>query len=447
MKDIVDEVLMHSQNIPGPLNTEDLISRWYANKKRFIDAMNGELIWESKYPITFNIPESSRKSMVSDLAERFDQDYGNPELADFLYEVRGDFFTNILTFDYRVNDDLLIKRGSKIIKAFKHFEKNKEKLVAMQNEASLLVQNAKVTGKLCLSVHPLDYLSSSENQYNWRSCHALDGEYRAGNLSYIADPVTVVAYLKGEEDVVLPSFPGSVPWNNKKWRMLMFISEDNEFVFAGRQYPFQADQALYLCKNIRSVFGLNVNGYSDWTSASIREVKGHYLNNTYMYLNGFLYPQKDIIRDAKGSRHFNDLTESSYYEPQYIWQDKYYHVDYKPMVIGSETFCIKCGECHVASTETMLCDDCFDEYGECMEDRCRCSECGEFDWIEDMVYITDESRYVCSTCASDLVAYCEWCQCFYTKDRVRYDENCGQQICEMCDQNRAPLDITDKDFF
>ena len=28
-----------------------------------------------------------------------------------------------------------------------------------------------------------DYLSLSENAFNWRSCHALDGEYRAGNLS------------------------------------------------------------------------------------------------------------------------------------------------------------------------------------------------------------------------------------------------------------------------
>ena len=53
-----------------------------------------------------------------------------------------------------------------------------------------------------------------------------------------------------------------------------------------------------------------------------------------------------------------------------------------------------------------------------MEDRCRCSECGEFDWIEDMVYITDEDRYVCKACSSDLVGYCEWCQAFYSKDNV-----------------------------
>ena len=187
MKDIVDEVLSYSQNVPKPLATEELIQKWYENKKRFIDLMYGKLIWETAQDVTFEIPEANRKGMVSDLAERFDNAYGNGPLADFVFETRADFFNNILSTHYRVNEDLIIPKGSKIIKAFKYFEPDKEKLVAMQNEASLLVQNAKITGKFCISVHPLDYLSSSENQYNWRSCHALDGEYRSGNLSYMVD--------------------------------------------------------------------------------------------------------------------------------------------------------------------------------------------------------------------------------------------------------------------
>ena len=40
-------------------------------------------------------------------------------------------------------------------------------------------------GYLYLSIHPLDYLSISETNHGWRSCHALDGEYRNGNLSYL----------------------------------------------------------------------------------------------------------------------------------------------------------------------------------------------------------------------------------------------------------------------
>ena len=46
IKDAVDEVISYSQNIPKPLETDDLINTWYNNKKRFIDAMDGKLIWE-----------------------------------------------------------------------------------------------------------------------------------------------------------------------------------------------------------------------------------------------------------------------------------------------------------------------------------------------------------------------------------------------------------------
>ena len=452
IKDAVDEVISYSQNIPKPLKTDDLINNWYNNKKRFIDAMGGNLIWESDLPVSFDIPQASRNSMVSTLADQFEEKYDNSKLADFIFEVREYFFSNIMPFDYTV-DDITVKKGSKIIKSFKHFERDKEKLVSMQNEASLLIQNVKVTGKLCLSVHPLDYLSSSENQYNWRSCHALDGEYRAGNLSYMADKVTVVAYLKGDNDVILPSFPSTVPWNNKKWRMLMFISEDEELVFAGRQYPFSTDRALTLCKNMLSAIGLKPSYYSDWTDGKVANVgvgkNKLNLYENYLYINGYLYLQKDILQDAKYSAHFNDLIHSSYYEPKYIWKEEIFGVDkpeYKQMTIGSCTRCVKCGEFAVASSETMLCNDCFNIYGECMEDRCRCSECGEFDWIEDMVYLTDEDRYICTSCSSDLAGYCGWCQSFYLKDNIMYDEELGQCICKSCNSSRVLPDITDSDF-
>ena len=88
-------------------------------------------------------------------------------------------------------------------------------------------------------MHPLDFLSLSENNSNWRSCHALDGDYRAGNLNYMADDVTIVAYIKSSSgDEKLREFPKSVPWNNKKWRALLFINED--VCYLGRQYPFAA---------------------------------------------------------------------------------------------------------------------------------------------------------------------------------------------------------------
>ena len=84
-------------------------------------------------------------------------------------------------------------------------------------------------------MHPLDFLSLSENTYNWRTCHSLDGEFKAGNLSYMIDSSTFIVYLRPEKTYnILLTFPNTVQWNSKKWRMLMFLSDDYQMMFAGR---------------------------------------------------------------------------------------------------------------------------------------------------------------------------------------------------------------------
>jgi hypothetical protein len=55
----------------------------------------------------------------------------------------------------------------KLAKAFKFFTDSKTVLYDLQNRASQIIQEDKVEGTLCLSVHPLDFLSSSMNTYNW----------------------------------------------------------------------------------------------------------------------------------------------------------------------------------------------------------------------------------------------------------------------------------------
>ena len=136
------------------------------------------------------------------------------------------------------NYGIYVPEGAKIIKSFKHFEGNKRKLEEMQTAASRVIQADKIEGYIYFSVHPLDFLSLSENAHNWRSCHALDGEYRSGNLNYMVDSSTIVCYVKSKEDTILPRFPEDVPWNNKKWRVLLFLSDDGYSMMAGRQYPF-----------------------------------------------------------------------------------------------------------------------------------------------------------------------------------------------------------------
>lgn len=45
----------------------------------------------------------------------------------------------------------------KLVKAFKYFEENSRSLEDIQNYASRIIQEDKIEGTLCFSVHPLDF--------------------------------------------------------------------------------------------------------------------------------------------------------------------------------------------------------------------------------------------------------------------------------------------------
>ena len=233
-------VIAESQGITDP-KVDNLFQEWEKNKVDFIAMFGGKLIWQYPEKLTFSLDKKIREERIDDMINHISAVYRNGQICDFIDDNRNDFFRNQLSHDYSLADKK-VPKGTKIIKAFKFFEQNKETLRLIQDYASRIIQEDKIEGYFCISVHPLDYLSSSQNSYNWRSCHSLDGEYRAGNLSYMGDASTVVCYIRGEHEERIPLFP--FPWNSKKWRMLLHFSEQRDFVFAGRQYPFSSGGVL-----------------------------------------------------------------------------------------------------------------------------------------------------------------------------------------------------------
>ena len=281
----------------------------------------------------------------------------------------------------------------KVIKAFKFFEKNPKKLEDLQNAASMLIQEDKITGVLCLSVHPLDYISASENCHSWHSCHALDGDYRAGNLSYMVDKHTIMCYLRADNcDYILPDFPSEVPWNSKKWRVWIHLSDSWDIMFAGRQYPFTSNIGLNLAKKKLIEPTLNVR-FTDFTNQYLTggiklKMEGENflpsfeedLFDKYMVINSKAIPLQDVIVDAPGSLDFNDLLRSSCYVPQYAyrvkqvthwyWGDSHYrtvvHSTYDEsdriipkFRIGGRVSCVMCGN-QLEYSGSFVCDECFE---------------------------------------------------------------------------------------
>ena len=218
------EVIRYSQGIEDP-KVDDLFADWYKGKEAFIEAMGG-LIYEFPETVSFELDAKAKSGKIDEFIGTCEWQFNNDKLADFIKTMSDGFYNNMTTSVYELDNGTKLPKGMKLVKAFKYFESDKNALHELQSRASQIIQSDKVSGKLCISVHPLDYLSSSENVHNWRSCHSLDGDYRAGNLSYMADNHTIICYLKSEDDTNLPNFPANIKWNSKKWRVLLHISED-----------------------------------------------------------------------------------------------------------------------------------------------------------------------------------------------------------------------------
>lgn len=417
------------------------MDKWLEAKRDFIEAFGGKVIFEVPIPITFHLTEKDMESRVTELINYIDDTYGNDTLENFIMTNVSGFHDNVVQSTWE-RDGKRIARGSKLIKSFKHFAQGKA-LDDIQTRASQIIQENTITGTLCFSVHPLDYLSSSENTYNWRSCHALDGEYRAGNLSYMLDKATVVCYLKGGDNVKLPMFPEDVKWNNKKWRMLLYVSDNWDIIFAGRQYPFTSAQGAELARNwFLQRIHKDPWTYCGWTDPVIAEVPDSYghnydLNSHYIMIRGKLQPIEEIVIDCKDALHFNDVLKSSCYIPHYTAYNNrpWFREDVSKVHVGASCNCLRCGRQPIRITETFMCDECDMEYGAFNEDIYTiCDCCGRRIYIEDANEVDDDE--VCNDCLLSQCFLCEDCEeIHYNEDKVYLEEE-DMYVCADCARAR-----------
>ena len=443
------EVIKYSQCIPDP-QVDDLFNRWQDAKQKFIDRFGG-LIYEWSEPVEFTLGERERKSKAMDLSMYVEEVFHNTDLSLFIEHNLDSFYDNRVS----VTDGKKIPEGMKLIKAFKYFESDKRALRDIQDMASCVIQSNKIKGTLCFSVHPLDFLSSSENTYNWRSCHALDGEYRSGNLSYMVDNTTFMVYLKGADDVYLNSF-GDVKWNSKKWRMLIHASERDEIMFAGRQYPIYStdalDQVLNIYNNLmygdfgyrKRYYGWQTDYIEDYTTTLGGVSTTFDLEDKYFVYNGRLYGMFDAVKPGPEARNYNDLLFSTCYtRPAYTflstWEARSYNPRENPLIVGGEVMCLHCGQRVITDPETMRCDHCEMNYGYEENDAYgSCSVCGARIYLDDAPYVGDYDEPVCDSCYHTECFICEECGETHFKSDKHYirldddEEETEKYVCAHC---------------
>lgn len=463
-----NKVVAYSQNLDiDRIHSDRTFSEWALNKYSFYKAFGDKLIYECgtvKLQLSLTEQENLKKKIIHWISEHYyDTTYGKRVIkfiealsVNELFSNSLETFHTVTTYEEEVKT---LSVGAKPLRAIKLIMPYEAYVRRIQDKISEYIQKTKVEGVLCLSIHPLDFLSLSENASNWRSCHSLDGNYRAGNLSYLMDTSTIIAYIKSPVDKEIPRFP--FDWNDKKWRNLLFFNKNKDIVMAGRPYPFESFAALKeVEKALKEIPQLNKAAYSGWQYRQVSAIQTKsynpetetfyetlhdaeefhidYVDNRLIYdpqYDSVIKLQNLVWNEDRNFCHYNDLLYSSCYFPFYshsAWAPMYC---YNQFEIGHEAYCL-INEDEIITknfADRLICEKCVDEY-ESEWQYCDC--CGRH--VAETIYVEANDCFVCEDCYREYVVGCDKCgvpvleytaRQFANDDR-RYCINCYTQILE-----------------
>lgn len=251
-----------------------------------------------------------------------------------------------------------------------------------------------IKGTMCLSIHPLDFMTMSDNNSDWSSCMSWidEGCYRSGTIECMNSEHVVVAYIKSDDEGM--DLGGGWDWNNKKWRSLFLV--DNRVMTSVKGYPYRN------------------NDFNEFVLNWLKELtdRPYSTPQIYQYSHGITFVDKELphIRlyfQASGHMYndFGSDLHMGVFNFESFAPDEYYEVDY-----SGESVCIHCGaiNCMPEDETELCCCDC------CSERICDC--CGEYINYEDDAYTLGDHT-LCRDCYEEYVEY----DPFYGEDGYRPD--------------------------
>ena len=83
----------------------------------------------------------------------------------------GEIQRDYIAYHPTTGKKIKIQKGSKPMRVLKNFISDAKALDEIQTAYSRVMNTKTIKGVLCLSIHPLDYLTVSVNKSNWSSCY------------------------------------------------------------------------------------------------------------------------------------------------------------------------------------------------------------------------------------------------------------------------------------
>jgi hypothetical protein len=363
-----------------------LLRIWERNKEGLYHLFGDQLILEQSMEVSkppAQLEDDLDEAMdTNDIIRKFIQDFihcspdhkfklntliGNRSLVNNTYDGP--------TFTIKVPEgrDIVVSTGckasrliGKIAKAF-----NLEGYEEFRLAHSMCLNQKKLKGTVCLSIHPLDYITMSDNECNWHSCMswAEDGCYKQGTVEMMNSPYVVVAYLKSNEDMDI----GSYSWSNKKWRQL-FIVEDRCIVGV-KGYPYCNDELTKICANW--LRGLMARGKECFTEPQLFNA----FNDAYIEDIGSVYFNPETIQmyNDFGEHHWGCFNKTLVNDGDTV-----------DICYSGPSECMDCGatENDFTSEGALVCAEC--------DDSVQCQLCG--DWYNRSEMIEVDGQLICPDC-------------------------------------------------
>ena len=276
---------------------------------------------------------------------------------------------------------------------------------AFRQAHSQVLNQKTIKGNLCLSIHPLDYITMSDNASNWSSCMSwMDepGDYRLGTIEMMNSDYVIVAYIEAKEPMSLYySYPATddpmSKWNNKRWRQLYIVTPD--LILGNRQYPYHNDTVQGIAiKWIRELM-TPIKGYGPYSQEAC--MIENFRNNVFGTARPYIALEMAYM--------YNDIYNQ---RMAYVNTERFATGQEYRIMLSGPAVCTACGDVihkgDIEDASNVRCNKCNGYF--------YCSHCGE--WSGGECYTGADGR-----------TYCEWC--FYN----------GLEKCECCEDRAEESDL------
>ena len=441
------------------IGNKEYLSLWAENNKKLFHLLGGNLIY--KVPLEYQKSQTDIESDMRKLGKEpfFEHLYyaikdktaieypeENDQEVEKIWKILKPYNlykeTIVSSFKIKFKDRkgmLQLQSGMKIMKAFQkvisyYAPENKELLKefeAIRIKHSMILNDTKIKGNLCFSIHPLDFLTMSDNTYDWSSCMSWkkNGCYRAGTVEMMNSNNIICVYIEGSDSLNLSkteSLSEDNSWNSKRWRELFCCTK--EIILGGKSYPYSSDdltkRALEELRNLAEknwnhTYEFGIERYMDMI-----HVGNYYrMKNNKRYIEYKDTKKKNILFDTKIM--YNDLLNDN---ERVYWciRNKV-----KKNTIISYSGKASCLCCNNSIRQQRYDEDNFPEWEEDVynarydnTDSLICKQC-----------LTEKQCYFCSDNLATLKIYNKakheivniCCDCW--KQRVRICPDCGKIFC------------------